>query len=192
METRRNLTGNNEPELWQQLEADLAQSADFLEYRAILHQGGQEIFLDIDSDPGGGFEGGFYQTALTASFSNPDHFLFALHHANFLDELGKFLGLQDIETGHPDFDQAIVVKANDETKVRTLLADESVRAALLSLPDFTFHTVLPHHEAPGNDACNLELRTGEVIADHRLRGVYNAFFRVLIALNQEVELKPYV
>ncbi len=40
--------------------------------------------------------------------------------------------MQDIEVGHPEFDDEFVVKANDQARVCDLLADSDLRSLLMS------------------------------------------------------------
>ena len=44
------------------------------------------------------------------------------------------LGLQDIEVGDPEFDEAFIIKSNDEAFVRELLADPRIRQTIQALP----------------------------------------------------------
>ena len=44
------------------------------------------------------------------------------------------LGMQDIEVGHPEFDEAFIVKGTDDFKVRELLHDAEVRSLMLAQP----------------------------------------------------------
>ena len=180
MQEERQISGQNEEEVWQQLQADLTQQQDLMQYRALVHQQNKEIHLDIDIDLGGGFEGGYATTIFSAPFRNREGFRFALYEAGFFDDLGKFFGMQDIEVGYPEFDQKIIVKATDESRIRTILTDDALRAALLSLKDFTFEIVLPDDGDTDTNDSRLELIIEEGITDpRRLRPLYDAYFSVL-------------
>ncbi|MGV3586474.1 MAG: hypothetical protein ACO1OF_05700 [Adhaeribacter sp.] len=180
MQDDRHIYGHNEDEVWQQLAQDLTQNPDLLQYQAIIHQQNKEITLDIDIDLGGGFEGGFATTIFSAPFRNPDGFRFALHEESFFDDLGKFFGMQDIQIGYPDFDERIIVKTTDESRVRTIFTDDDTRAALLSLKDFTYEIVLPDDGDTENNDSRLELIIEEGITDPaRLRQLYHIFFGTL-------------
>ncbi|APW59150.1 DUF3137 domain-containing protein [Paludisphaera borealis] len=73
-------------------------------------------------------------TRLRAPFVNPDGFRFTVYRAGFLSGLGKYLGMQDVEIGDPEFDDAFVVKGNDESRLVDLFADPKLRELLASLP----------------------------------------------------------
>jgi hypothetical protein len=183
MQAERHISGHNEDQVWAQVQSDLTQTPDLLQYRAVIEQQSRTILLDIDIDLGGGFEGGFATTILSARFPNPEGFRFALHEESFFDDLGKFFGMQDVEIGYPDFDAHIIVKTNDEARVRTMLVDDTTRAVLLSLQDFTFEIVLADGDADGEEA-TLELIIEEGITDPvRLREIYRVFFGILVLIN---------
>ncbi|MDB5263242.1 MAG: hypothetical protein JWQ14_2525 [Adhaeribacter sp.] len=180
MQEERHIYGHHEEEVWQQLTADLTQTPDSLQYQAIIHQQNKEILLDIDIDLGGGFEGGYATTILSANFRNADGFRFALHEESFLDDLGKFFGMQDIQIGYPYFDTRIIVKTTDEARVRTILTDDTIREILLTLKDFTFEIVLPDNDDAQTGDSRLDLIIEEGITDPaRLCPIYNIFFRTL-------------
>jgi hypothetical protein len=183
MEAERHITGMNEDQVWAQVENDLTQNQDLLQYRAVIEQQNKTILLDIDIDLGGGFEGGFATTILSARFPNPSGYRFALHEESFFDDLGKFFGMQDVEIGYPDFDERILVKTNDEGRVRTMLNDDTTRQLLLSLEDFTFEIVVPD-EDPQNQDSTLELIIEDGITDPvRLRQIYRIFFGILMLID---------
>jgi hypothetical protein len=183
MQAERHITGHNEDQVWAQVVRDLSQDPELLQYRAIIEQQSKTILLDIDIDLGGGFEGGFATTILSARFPNRSGFRFALHEEGFLDDVGKFFGMQDVEIGYPDFDDRILVKTNDAARVRTMLTDDLTRQVLLSLQDFTFEIVLPDTD-PDTEDSTLELIIEEGITDPvRLRQIYRVFFGMLVLID---------
>lgn len=183
MQAERHITGHNETQVWEQVEKDLRKSPNLLQYRAVIEQQNRTLHLDIDIDPGGGLEGGFATTILSARFPNSSRFRFALHEKSFFDELGRFFGMQDVETGYQDFDEQIVVKTNDKARIRTILNDDLTRAVLQSLKDFTFEIVLPDKDSEEDEA-TLELIIEEGITDPvRLREIYRVYFGVLVLIN---------
>lgn len=185
METERHIRGHNEDQVWAQVESDLAQKPDLLLYRAILEQQHRAVLLDIDIDLGGGFEGGFATTIFSARFPNPDGFRFAMHEESFFDDLGKFFGMQDVEIGYQDFDDRIIVKTNDEGRIRAMLADDHIRTMLQSLKEFIFEIVPPEDDTAGEEGhATLELIIEEGITDPvRLREIYHLFFGILLFIN---------
>jgi hypothetical protein len=185
MSPEHQIHGQNEDEVWQQVEAHLTQNEVPLQFGAVIQQQGKAVLLDIDIDLGGGFESGISFTTFRAPLHSSDGFRFALHREHFTDEIGKFFGMQDIKIGYPDFDRRIVVKSNDESRVRALFADDVLREALVSLPDFCFGIISSSTPKTGTDTDFLELSIDEGILDPmRLRSLYHVFFQILCALDQ--------
>lgn len=173
-------TGATEDEIWQQISTDLTE--DTLEYHALIEQGNQKIILNIDIDLGGGFEGGYATTGFSSPLTNPG-FRFAIHEEHFTDEIGKFFGMQDVKIGYPDFDHHLIVKTNDEEKVKTIFTNEVVRQVFTDLSDFDFGIRLHDVEDSDNKQAYLELNVDDGINNlDQLRGLYHAFYEVLIKI----------
>ena len=69
-------------------------------------------------------------TRLSVPYTNPDAFQFTIYRKSVFSELGKRLGMQDIEVEHARFDDDFIVKGNDESKVRALFASRAIREQL--------------------------------------------------------------
>jgi hypothetical protein len=181
MEDQKFIYGNNEAEIWQQLRTDMAQDASLMQYTALLEQEGRKVVLDIDIDPGGGFEGGYAFTRLSAPLQTRDEFKFHIHDEGFLADVGKLLGMQDVVIGYPEFDDKVIVKTNNKERVHQLFSDAGVREVFSSLPDFNLQ--VKEHEQDDIQQSFLELEIEEGITDpDRLRNIYHAFYAVLTAL----------
>lgn len=177
MEIDKTYTGSSEEEVWQQLNADI--SDDTLELHAIILQGNLEVYLDIDIDLGGGFEGGYATTSYRAPITNHD-FRFAIHEEHFIDDIGKFLGIQDGKTGYPDIDKHLMIKSNDTEKIKTLFADHEVRRVFLELKDFDFGIRMHTGEDSPEEFPFLEMNIEDGITDTGLlRELYHVFVEVL-------------
>lgn len=83
-------------------------------------------------------------TRIRAPYVNPDHFRFTIYRRGFFSELGKWLGMQDVEVGHPDFDRDFVIKGSDESKLRALFANARMRERITSQP--RIHLTVKDHE----------------------------------------------
>jgi hypothetical protein len=133
----------------------------------------------------GGLGSGISFTTFRAPLHVADGFRFALHREHFTDGIGKFFGMQDIEIGYPDFDGQVVVKSSDESRVRALFADATLRKSLLTLPDFHFGIIPSSRPETDTDTDFLELSVDQGILDsERLRSLYNIFFQTLCELDQ--------
>ncbi len=73
-------------------------------------------------------------TRMRAPYINPEGFRFTVYRKGFFSDLGKFLGMQDIEVGDPEFDESFIIKGNDETKVHDLFANSKVRQMIQAQP----------------------------------------------------------
>jgi hypothetical protein len=179
------ISGETEQELWQKVEADLNTEEEVLEYNVILEQDGKYTELYIDIDLGGGFEGGSELTQFTAPLSVTEDFKFAIHDTDFLDSIGKFLGLEDMKTGYPELDDHVVIKTNAQEKVRELFADPAVRNVFTALDDFDFGIQTRNIEDSDEEERLLEFNINEGITESEpLRALYHAFHTVLVGLEK--------
>jgi hypothetical protein len=127
-------------------------------------------------------------TRIRAPYVNPDGFRFTIYRKSMFSELGKFLGMQDIEVGEPEFDEAFIIKGTDEWKVRELFGDKNLQALLMAQPSLRlevkddegwFQTRFPE----GVD--ELHFQTGGVIRDVAvLKGLFDLFAAVLDRLTR--------
>ncbi|WP_192822025.1 hypothetical protein [Rufibacter sp. LB8] len=135
MEALRKFNCTSEEELWQQVALDIARDKNLTSYSAQLNLNDTEVFLDIDIDLGGGFESGFSTTTFMAPLLSPSTFQFVLHEQDWMSEIGKFFGMDDVTLGYPELDEAFVVKTNQPETLQALFADEHLRHALLQHPN---------------------------------------------------------
>jgi hypothetical protein len=73
-------------------------------------------------------------TRMRAPYINPENFRFTIYRKGIFSELGKLLGMQDIEVGDPDFDEAFIIKGSDEFRVRDLFANPEIRQMIQAQP----------------------------------------------------------
>jgi hypothetical protein len=121
---------------WRQLSAEMG--AEFLEggmwkgTKVQAHVQPWTITLDTYTDSSG--ETNITYTRMRAPYVNPDGFRFAIYRKGFFSDLGKLLGMQDIEVGDPEFDEAFIIKGNNEDRVRTLFSDPEIRKRIQEQP----------------------------------------------------------
>lgn len=132
MYTIPTFSADTETALWQQVAADMARTPDLFDYSANLHYSGYEVQLSLDIDLGGGFESGYETTTFRAVVPGQTALHFTLHEQDWVHELGKLLGLQDVELGDPELDAAYIITTNHPDQLRALLlSDPAVRQTLL-------------------------------------------------------------
>src|SRR5262249_44177398 len=73
-------------------------------------------------------------TRMRAPYINPEGFRFTIYRKSVFTDLGKLLGMQDIEVGAPEFDEAFIIKGNDEGKVCGLFANPKIRQMIQDQP----------------------------------------------------------
>lgn len=180
MEASKVISGDNEEEIWEEIERQFSENPDPFEYNVIIENQGRSISISIDVDMGGGFEGGYATTSITAQLEKVDGFRFALHHQGFIDQMGKFLGMEDVEIGYEDFDEKLIVKTNDVPRLKSILSDAAIRDKIQNFPEFDFH--ISHHTSVNTEveAAFLELTIDDAILDpQELRDIYITFITVL-------------
>ncbi|RCH55056.1 hypothetical protein DJ568_09795 [Mucilaginibacter hurinus] len=180
METQKVVSGNTEGDVWNKIAADL--KPDVFNYEVQINQGTHVVDLSIDIDLGGGFEGGFALTLFKAPVSVSSDFKFAVHDEGFIDEIGKFFGMQDVKIGYEELDRHLIVKTNDEKKLHHIFSDTETRTTLVELEDFDLG--IHHHTTDAGESATLELNIDEGITDIAvLKKIYDAFYTVLSAIS---------
>lgn len=126
-------------------------------------------------------------TRIRAPYVNPDNFRFTIYRCSVFSNLGKFFGMQDIEIGNRDFDEAFIIKSNDEGKVRRLFQMAQLREMVDSQPQI----YLTMKEDEGwfgadfpEDVDELYFQVASVIRDVvRLKSLYLLFAQTLHCLS---------
>ena len=138
-------------------------------------------------------------TRLRAPFVNPDGFRFTIYRRNWFADIGKKLGMQDVEVGHPDFDRDFIIKGTDEAKLRALFANPRLRELINAQRDLSL-TVFDSEGYFGPkfpaDTDELNFTVYGVITDvERLKSLFELFAEALDQLchiGSAYETKPDV
>ncbi|MBT2559339.1 hypothetical protein J7E24_16235 [Hymenobacter sp. ISL-91] len=178
METVRTFTADSEPALWAQVAADMARQPDLFDYRADLCQPPYRVRLELDIDLGGGFEGGYELTTFQAVVPSRPALRFALHEQDWVHEIGKLLGLEDVELGYAELDQTFIISTNDPNTLRRLLADPAVHQTLLRHPAARF-TLAPDSDAADAPVLLIFQLERAVVEPEQLRELYGLLLRML-------------
>lgn len=178
----RRFTADTEDTLWQQVAEDMRQQGEILTYTAELILQGRSIFLDIDVDLGGGFESGYETTKFLAPLAAHPTLRFHLHPEDWVSEIGKLLGMEDVELGFPRLDKAYIVKTNQPETLKALFANEAIRATLRKFADCDLR-IVTHHEN-GQETTSLSLWYETALTDPAtLREIYH----VMYTLAEQIE-----
>lgn len=137
----RELFGPSREEVWRQLGQEIG--GDFVEGgfwkgdKVEVQHESWTVTLDTYMVSTGHSHSVF--TRMRAPFVSRDGFRFTIYRQGFWSDLGKKLGMQDIEVGHSvRFDEDFIIKANDEHKVKVLLANPEIRRLLDEQPHVRF------------------------------------------------------
>jgi len=71
-------------------------------------------------------------TRFRAPYVNPRKFRFSIYKKTFFSEIAKFVGMQDVEVGHAQFNDRFIIKGEDQEKIRRLFQHSKLRQALLN------------------------------------------------------------
>src|SRR5687768_6173390 len=136
MKTIPVIFGDSTAAVFEQVEADFNADVSLLTYEREIIQGEKSILISIEIDPGGGFEGGYETTSMNSELKSAPACHFKIHHEGILDEIGKLIGMQDVITGYSEFDKRVIVKTNNEDKVKDLFKSPFVRPVFGSLTGY--------------------------------------------------------
>jgi hypothetical protein len=129
------LFGPSKDEVWrklsQEIGAELVEGGFWKGSKVQAHVGPWTVTLDMGTSDE---DGESQATRMRAPYINPEGFRFTIYRKNLFSDLGKFLGMQDIEVGDPEFDEAFIIKGNDESKVRDLFANPKIRQMIQAQP----------------------------------------------------------
>jgi hypothetical protein len=77
-------------------------------------------------------------TRMRAPFADPEGFRFTVYRKGIFGDMGKWLGMQDIEIGDEAFDQDFILKSNQESKLQELLGSSKIRELISRQPEIYF------------------------------------------------------
>jgi len=134
-----NLFGPNKDEIWSQLAEEVG--GEFIKgsltksSRLVTRFKQWTIILDTYTVSTG--KTSVVYTRMRVPYISTDGFFFKIHHKNFFSGIGKLLRLQDVKTGDEEFDEAYIIKSNDEVRVRNFFARESIRYVIEQQPSIS-------------------------------------------------------
>ena len=136
----KKLFGPNINEVWQQLSREIGAEmvgGGWRPRKVQAHVKDWIITLDTYTVSTG--KSSVTYTRMRAPYLNKDGFRFTVYRSGFFTEIGKALGMQDVEIGQPDFDNDFVIKGNDESKLRALFSNLEIRRHIQVQPRIYFH-----------------------------------------------------
>jgi len=185
MNTLRKLFGPSRAELWRQLctetGADYVQGGFWKGDKVQATHDEWTITLDTYAVSTGKTTMVF--TRLRAPYVNPDHFRFTICRRGLFSDIAKWLGMQDIEVGHEDFDRDFIIKGTEEGKLRALFDNPRLRELIAVQPQI--HLTVKDDEGWSGtafpaDTDELCFHVGGIIKDvERLKLLFDLFAETL-------------
>ncbi len=132
----RSLFKPSKKEIWsqlaQQMNAQCVSAGFFGRDKVVAMQGQWTVTLDTYTVSTG--KSSVTYTRLRAPYVNKDGFRFTVYRSGFFTPLAQMLGFEDIQIGDPQFDEAFVLKGNNQAKVRSLFKDPQIKSLFNSQP----------------------------------------------------------
>lgn len=140
MGVMREIFGPSKKEIWKQLSLQLENSeyiegGFFKSDKIIARIKNWIVTLDTYTVSTG--QATTTYTRIRAPYVNRDGIRFKIYKSGIFSEMGAALGMQDIEVGSPEFDEAFVIKGNNEEKIKELF--KSLQLQKLMLMQSRFH-----------------------------------------------------
>ena len=134
------LFGPSKKEMWRQLSSQLG--GQFVDGgfwkgdKVLVEHGDWTLTLDTYAVSTGKVT--IIYTRMRAPFVNPGGFRFNVYRKGVFSGIAKFFGMQDVEVGDPQFDADFIVQSTDESRVRELLANATIRDLISRQKDINF------------------------------------------------------
>lgn len=181
----RKIFGPSKEEVWQQLCKEIG--ADFIDGGAwkgdkVLARV-KEWTITLDTYTVSTGKSHVTYTRMRAPYVNSDGFRFKIYRKSVFSDIGKYFGMKDIEVGYPEFDRDFIIKASDESKVRSLFMNDKIRALIHEQPSISlevkddegwFGKIFPE----GVDELYFQV-TGVITDVTRLKSLYDLFGETL-------------
>jgi hypothetical protein len=140
MSLLRTWFGPSKEEIWQQFcaqtGASMVEGGFWQGSKVEARHGEWTVTLDTYTVSTGKFAATF--TRMRAPYVNPDGFTFAIYRKGVFSTIGKRLGMQDVSAGYPEFDEAFIIKGNDEQKLCRLFSNQRIRELISAQPAIWF------------------------------------------------------
>ena len=140
MSLRHRIFGPSKKEIWKQLSdrvhGQFVDGGFWKGDKVIVEHGGWALTLDTFAVSTGKVT--VVYTRMRAPFVNPSGFRFEVYRKSVFSGIAKFFGMQDVEVGDPLFDHDFIVKSEDESRIRLLLANARIREIIAKQKDVNF------------------------------------------------------
>ncbi|MBN2603676.1 MAG: DUF3137 domain-containing protein [Candidatus Thermoplasmatota archaeon] len=196
--------GSSIKEVWRELSEEI--NANFIEgsffkgSRVEYKHNNWTIYLDTYTVSTG--KSSTTYTRMRLPFINQKKFLFKIYKKGVFSDIGKALGMQDIEIGYDYFDNDYIIKGNDEILLRRLFQNHNIRNLIEKQSRILLE--IKYNEGrfgPNFNDDESELYfvvTGVIKNKERLKDLFELFVKMIdefetlgITVNQTPEVKLY-
>jgi len=184
----REIFGPSKEEVWKKLSEEI--SADFVDggfWKGSKVKGQvKQWTITLDTYAVSTGKATIVFTRMRAPYVNKDGLRFKIYRRGLLSNLGKLLGMQDIEVGFSDFDDEFIIKGNNPDQIRQLFVSPTIRQLIQAQPSITlevkddegwFGETFPE----GVDELHFQV-VGVIKEIDRLKALYELFGEVLNTL----------
>lgn len=141
-------------------------------------------------------------TRMRVPFINPKKFLFKIYKKGVFSNIGKALGMQDVEIGYDYFDTDYIIKGNDERIIRRFFQNHGIRGLI----EKQSRILLEIKENEGrfgpkfkeNESELYFVSVGVIKDKERLKNLFDLFVKIInefeiigITIHQTPEVKLY-
>ncbi len=136
MASARERFGVHENDLWKALSdalgGTLTDRKGSRHDKVVAKVGQWTVTLDVHAEAG--YRSEHVYTRLRAPFVNPDGLRLAISHQTVFSNIGKLVGMSDIEVDHDPFDKMYYIQGSDPEKLRALFDDDQLRELIKTEP----------------------------------------------------------
>ena len=138
MSLLRELFGPSQEEIWTQFAnevgADFIDGGMFKTKKVVGRFENWVVTLDTYTVSSG--KSSTTYTRIRAPYVNKDGFNFKIYKSGLFSDMGKALGMQDVEIGYPEFDENFIIKGNNEDKLIELFSSDKIRQLISTQKNF--------------------------------------------------------
>ena len=196
--------GPSRKEVWKQLSEEI--NANYIERsffkgpRIEYKHNNWTIYLDTYTVSTG--KSSTTYTRMRVPFINQKKFLFKVYRKGVFSNIGKALGMQDIEIGYDYFDNDYIIKGNDEILLRRLFQNHNIRN-LIEKQSRIFLEIKDNEGRFGpkfndNESELYFVVIGVIKDKERIKNLFELFMKIIdelemigITVNQTPEVKLY-
>jgi hypothetical protein len=133
---RMKLFGLSQADVWEALAEELGATFQNGKWwpgqRVVANVPPWQVVLDV-------YHAGKQQfTRMRAPYVNADGFRFEVFRRHLFSPMAKWMGMQDVEVGFKDFDEAFIIRGNNEAQLKRLFASSTMRELLDAQPRIRF------------------------------------------------------